>query len=89
MHTKGHESSDSGHRSAIAQTDSVPATPEDTMLPFSFTQDESLQLNAEISGHFALLSVLCRVIGARPSRGKAIGLIQSTMEHGCCCEDCN
>ncbi len=57
MHTKGHESSDSGHRSAIAQTDSVPATPEDTMLPFSFTQDESLQLNAEISGHFALFYV--------------------------------
>ncbi len=78
--TGGQRSSDP----TTAQGDSEaapPSTSGTTPLAIQFTPDELQQLDAEVQ-HLSQCSVICRVIGSRPSRGELRDLLYGKMQQG-------
>ncbi len=72
----------SGGHSTTQQRSSTAAASSSTEgigLTIAFTQEENLQFNEEVN-RLSLHSVICRVLGSRPSRGELRDLLQGTLQ---------
>ena len=82
MEEEGREREQQRTTSTTQQGNSKEASPptdsEERPLPIVFSPEEEAEFKSEVY-HLSQLSVICRVVGARPNRGECKDLLQASM----------